>query len=185
MKEEATDPDLVPEGEREPLRDPVPVLDSLGLPVVVRTTDFVLDGEGEVVTVLALNVIDPVAVTLSLVVVEGLTVDVVLPDPLTLEEPLVDPESLGLPFADGLTDADRVSLVGDGLCVRRAEVEGTPVTVTQLAVGVIVVDLTELIVCVRVRRRVRVDVLVKRSPDGDTLVETLAETLGVRLTVVD
>lgn len=60
----ATDPDLVPEGERELLKDPVPVLDSLGLPVVVRTTDFVLDGEGEVVTVLALNVIDPVAVTL-------------------------------------------------------------------------------------------------------------------------
>ena len=96
VEEEATDPDLVPEGEREPLRDPVPVLDSLGLPVVVRTTDFVLDGEGEVVTVLALNVIDPVAVTLSLVVVEGLTVDVVLPDPLTLEEPLAEPESLGL-----------------------------------------------------------------------------------------
>jgi len=63
-EEEATDPDLVPEGERELLIDPVPVLDSLGLPVVVRTTDFVLDGEGEVVTVLALNVIDPVAVTL-------------------------------------------------------------------------------------------------------------------------
>ena len=63
-EEEATDPDLVPEGERELLKDPVPVLDSLGLPVVVRTTDFVLDGEGEVVTVLALNVIDPVAVTL-------------------------------------------------------------------------------------------------------------------------
>lgn len=65
------------------------------------------------------------------------------------------------------------------------EVEGTPVTVAWLAVGVIVVDLTELIVCVRVRRRVRVDVLVKRSPDGDTLVETEEETLGVRLTVVD
>jgi hypothetical protein len=63
-EEEAIDPDLVPEGECELLRDPVPVLDSLGLPVVVRTTDFVLDGEGEVVTVLALNVIDPVAVTL-------------------------------------------------------------------------------------------------------------------------
>jgi hypothetical protein len=185
VEEEAKDPDLVPEGEREPLREPVPVLDSLGLPVVVRTTDVVLDGEGEDVTVLALNVIDPVGVTLSLVVVEGLTVDVVLPDPLTLEEPLVDPETLGLPFADGLTDADSVSLVGEGLSVRREELEGTPVTVTQLAVGVLVVERTELIVCVRVRRRVRVDVLVERSPDGDTLVETVEETLGVRLTVVD
>jgi hypothetical protein len=119
------------------------------------------------------------------VVVEGLTVDVVLPDPLTLDEPLAELESLGLPYDEGLTDAERVSLVGEGLGVKRGEVEGVCVTVAWLAVGVIVVDLTELIVCVRVRRRVRVDVLVNRSPVGDTLVETEEETLGVMLTVVD
>lgn len=63
--------------------------------------------------------------------------------------------------------------------------EGNPVTVTWLAVGVIVVDRTELIVCVSVRSRVRVDVLVKSSPVGDTLVDTLLDTTGVRLTLVD
>jgi hypothetical protein len=57
---------------------------------------LVLDGEGEPVTVLPLNVIVSVGDTLWLAVVEGLTVDVVLPDPLTLEEPLAEPESLGL-----------------------------------------------------------------------------------------
>jgi len=119
------------------------------------------------------------------VVVEGLTVDVVLPDPLTLDEPLAELESLGLPYDEGLTEAERVSLVGEGLGVKRGEVEGVCVTVAWLAVGVIVVDLTELIVCVKVRRRVRVDVLVKSSPVGDTLVETEEETLGVMLTVVD
>lgn len=118
-------------------------------------------------------------------VVEGLTVDVVLPDPLTLDEPLAELESLGLPYDEGLTEAERVSLVGEGLGVKRGEVEGVCVTVAWLAVGVIVVDLTELIVCVKVRRRVRVDVLVKSSPVGDTLVETEEETLGVMLTVVD
>jgi hypothetical protein len=69
--------------------------------------------------------------------------------------------------------------------VLSAEVEGTPVAVIWLADGVIVVDRTELIVCVRVRSRVRVDVLVTKSGVGDTLVETLADTLGVTLTVVD
>ena len=64
VEEEARLLDTVPEGERELLRVPVPVLDSLGLPVVVRTTDFVLDGEGDPVTVLPLNVIVCVAVTL-------------------------------------------------------------------------------------------------------------------------
>ncbi len=76
-------------------------------------------------------------------------------------------------------------MVGEGLGVSSAEVEGNPVTVTWLAVGVIVVDRTELIVCVSVRSRVRVDVLVKSSPVGDTLVDTLLDTTGVRLTLVD
>jgi hypothetical protein len=76
-------------------------------------------------------------------------------------------------------------LVGEGLGVLSPEVEGNPVTVTWLAVGVIVVDHTELIVCVSVRSRVRVDVLVKSSPVGDTLVDTLLDTTGVRLTLVD
>ena len=93
---EARLPDTVPEGERELLIVPVPVLDSLGLPDIVRTTDFVLDGEGEPVIVLPLKVIVSDLLTLWLAVVEGLTVDVVLPDPLTLEDPLADPESLGL-----------------------------------------------------------------------------------------
>ncbi len=57
VEEEAIDPDLVAEGDRELLRDPVPVLDSLGLPEIVRITDLVLDGEGDPVTVLTLKVI--------------------------------------------------------------------------------------------------------------------------------
>lgn len=66
-----------------------------------------------------------------------------------------------------------------------AEVEGIPVAVAQVAVGVTVVERTELIVWVRVSSRVRVDVLVKRSTVGDTLVETLLDLPGVTLTLVD
>ena len=66
-----------------------------------------------------------------------------------------------------------------------AEIEGVPVTVILLPDAVGVVVGIDVIVCVIVRRRVRVDVLVTKSGVGDTLVETLADTLGVRLTVVD
>ena len=57
--------------------------------------------------------------------------------------------------------------------------------VTQVAVGVTVFERTELIVCVRVSSRVRVDVLVTMSTVGDTLVETLLEPLGLELMLVD
>jgi hypothetical protein len=56
VEEEAIVLDTVTEAERELRVLPLPVLDSLGLPVVVRTTDPVRDGEGEVVTVLTVNV---------------------------------------------------------------------------------------------------------------------------------
>jgi hypothetical protein len=69
--------------------------------------------------------------------------------------------------------------------VLSAEVEGIPVAVAQVAVGVTEVERTELIVWVRVSSRVRVDVLVTRSTVGDTLVETLLDRPGVRLTLVD
>jgi hypothetical protein len=52
VEEEATELDLVTETEREVRPLPLPVLDSLGLPVVVRTTDPVREGEGDAVTVL-------------------------------------------------------------------------------------------------------------------------------------
>lgn len=57
--------------------------------------------------------------------------------------------------------------------------------VAHVAVGVTEVERTELIVWVRVSRRVRVDVLVTRSTVGDTLVETLLDLPGVTLTLVD
>lgn len=66
-----------------------------------------------------------------------------------------------------------------------AEVEGIPVAVAHVAVGVTEVERTELIVWVRVSSRVRVDVLVTRSTVGDTLVETLLDLTGVTLTLVD
>ena len=56
VEEEATVVDLVTEAEREVRPLPLPVLDSLGLPVVVRTTDPVREGEGELVTVLTVYV---------------------------------------------------------------------------------------------------------------------------------
>lgn len=117
--------------------------------------------------------------------VEGLTVSVVLPDALTLEDPLADPESLGLARAELLHETERVSLVGLGLAVFSVEPDCAPVAVAQVAVGVTEVERTELIVWVRVSRRVRVDVLVTRSTVGDTLVETLLDRPGVTLTLVD
>lgn len=56
VKDEATVLDLVTVAERELRPLPLPVLDSLGLPVVVRKTDPVREGEGEVVTVLTVYV---------------------------------------------------------------------------------------------------------------------------------
>ena len=56
MEEEATELDLVTEAEREVRALRLPVLDSLGLPLRVRTTDPVRDGEAEVVTVLTVYV---------------------------------------------------------------------------------------------------------------------------------
>ena len=57
--------------------------------------------------------------------------------------------------------------------------------VAQVAVGLTVIERTELIVWVRVSSRVRVDVLVTRSTVGDTLVETLLDRPGVTLMLVD
>jgi hypothetical protein len=76
-------------------------------------------------------------------------------------------------------------MVGLGLAEASAVPDCAPVAVGQLAVGVTVVERTELIVWVRVSSRVRVDVLVTRSTVGDTLVETLLDTIEVRLTLVD
>jgi hypothetical protein len=83
-----------------------------------------------------------------------------------------------------LPETESVSLVGLGLAVFSVEPDCAPVAVAQVAVGVTVVERTELIVWVRVSSRVRVDVLVKRSTVGDTLVETLLDLPGVTLTLV-
>ena len=83
-----------------------------------------------------------------------------------------------------LIEAERVSIVGLGLAVASAVPDSAAVSVAQLLVGVTVVVRTELIVWVRVSRRVRVDVLVKRNV-GDTLVDTLLESLGLGLMLVD
>lgn len=56
VEEEAIVLDTVTEAERELRVLPLPVLDSLGLPLRVLVTDPVREGEGEVVTVLTLNV---------------------------------------------------------------------------------------------------------------------------------
>ncbi len=56
VEEEAIVLDTVTEAERELRVLPLPVLDSLGLPLRVLVTDPVRDGEGEVVTVLTVNV---------------------------------------------------------------------------------------------------------------------------------
>ena len=84
-----------------------------------------------------------------------------------------------------LIEAERVSIVGLGLAEASAVPDSAAVSVAQLLVGVTVVVRTELIVWVRVSSRVRVDVLVTRSTVGDTLVETLLESLGVGLMLVD
>jgi hypothetical protein len=76
-------------------------------------------------------------------------------------------------------------MVGLGLAVFSVEPDCAPVAVAHVAVGVTEVERRELIVWVRVSRRVRVDVLVKRSTVGDTLVETLLDRAGVTLTLVD
>lgn len=83
-----------------------------------------------------------------------------------------------------LTEPERVSMVGLGLAVASAVPDSAAVSVAQLLVGVTVVVRTELIVWVRVSSRVRVDVLVKRNV-GDTLVDTLLESLGLGLMLVD
>ncbi len=83
-----------------------------------------------------------------------------------------------------LTEPERVSIVGLGLAVASAVPDSAAVSVAQLLVGVTVVVRTELIVWVRVSSRVRVDVLVKRNV-GDTLVDTLLESLGLGLMLVD
>lgn len=83
-----------------------------------------------------------------------------------------------------LTELERVSMVGLGLAVASAVPDSAAVSVAQLLVGVTVVVRTELIVWVRVSSRVRVDVLVKRNV-GDTLVDTLLESLGLGLMLVD
>lgn len=56
VEEEAIVLDTVTEAERELRVLPLPVLDSLGLPLRVLVTDPVRDGEGEVVTVLTVYV---------------------------------------------------------------------------------------------------------------------------------
>lgn len=83
-----------------------------------------------------------------------------------------------------LTEPERVSMVRLGLAVVSAVPDSAAVSVAQLLVGVTEVVRTELIVWVRVSSRVRVDVLVKRNV-GDTLVETLLESLGLGLMLVD
>lgn len=61
-----------------------------------------------------------------------------------------------------------------------AERVGDPVTVMGLSDGVTVVERKGLMVCVRVSKRVRVDVLVIRSV-GEGLAETQRETSPVLL----
>ena len=84
-----------------------------------------------------------------------------------------------------LTEPEKVSMVRLGLAVASAVPDSAAVSVAQLLVGVTVVVRTELIVWVRVSSRVRVDVLVTRSTVGDTLVDTLLESLGLGLMLVD
>ena len=62
-------------------------------------------------------------------------------------------------------------------------VADTPVAVAQLMVAVVVIERTEVIVCVRVSSRLRVVVLVMPSVDV-TLADTLLETLGVTVMLV-
>ena len=116
----------------------------------------------------------------SVEVLEGLTVDVVLWELLAETERLADPDSLGLPSPDGLTEAERVSFVGEAVYDARVEKDGEPDRVSGLAEGVTVVERAGLIVCVSVSKRVRVEVRVTRSV-GDGLAETQREGGGVLL----
>lgn len=116
----------------------------------------------------------------SVEVLEGLTVDVVLWELLAETERLADPDSLAVPSPDGLTEAERVSFVGEAVYDARVEKDGEPDRVSWLAEGVTVVERAGLIVCVSVSKRVRVEVRVTRSV-GDGLAETQREGGGVLL----
>jgi hypothetical protein len=178
VEEAAVVSETVTEGDRELLIVAVVEREPLGLPEGVRMPVLDREGEGDPVTVLPLRVTVSVGDPRAEAVLEGLAVDVVLWELLAETETLADPELVGLPPADGLTEGERVSFVGEAVKDATAEIVGDAVTVSGLPDGVIVVERAGLIVCVRVSKRVRVDVLVTRSV-GETLTETQRETSGV------